>query len=80
MSLPAHHPLLSYSAAGANIVPADILETRVTPAALQGLVRSAKAAHMNMLRVWGGGRYFQGGAVVGEWAGRCGFACGFWRW
>ncbi|GAB4815645.1 hypothetical protein N2152v2_002691 [Parachlorella kessleri] len=46
-------------AKGANIVPADILETRVTPAALRDLVHSAKAAHMNMLRVWGGGRYFQ---------------------
>ena len=27
---------------------------------LQQLVLDAKAAHMNMLRVWGGGRYMQG--------------------
>ena len=48
---------------GANIVPAHILETAVTGAQLQRLVEDARAAHMNMLRVWGGGRYFQGGCA-----------------
>ncbi len=43
------------------MIPMDILETRVTPEVMRGLVRDAKAAHMNLLRVWGGGRYFQGG-------------------
>lgn len=39
------------------MVPAHIFEPAVTPARLRRLVGDAKAAHMNMLRVWGGGRY-----------------------
>lgn len=44
-------------AKGANVIPTDILESRATPARLRHLVAAAKAANMNMLRVWGGGRY-----------------------
>ncbi|PSC75824.1 molecular chaperone [Micractinium conductrix] len=46
-------------ARGANIVPAHLLEPAGTAAQLSRLVGDAKAAGMNMLRVWGGGRYFQ---------------------
>jgi beta-mannosidase len=42
---------------GANWIPADALPQRVTREWLDGLLSSAVAAHMNMLRVWGGGRY-----------------------
>ncbi|KAL4437114.1 hypothetical protein ABPG75_004253 [Micractinium tetrahymenae] len=45
-------------ARGANIVPAHVFEPAVTAAQLRQLVGDARAAHMNMLRVWGGGRYF----------------------
>ncbi|HLF87779.1 MAG TPA: glycoside hydrolase family 2 protein, partial [Anaerolineales bacterium] len=44
-------------AKGANWIPADSFPTRVTRASLEGLIRSAAQAHMNMLRVWGGGYY-----------------------
>jgi beta-mannosidase len=44
-------------ARGANVVPLDVLETRVSDAQLRRLVRDAQAANMNFLRVWGGGRY-----------------------
>lgn len=44
-------------AKGANWIPADSFPTRLTSAALEGLIRSAAAAHHNMLRVWGGGFY-----------------------
>lgn len=47
-------------ARGANVVPLDVLETRVTEGRLRGMVQAARSANMNMLRVWGGGRYFQG--------------------
>ena len=33
------------------------MPSRVTKAYMQQLVQSAKETHMNMLRVWGGGRY-----------------------
>ena len=42
------------------MVPPHLFETATTPAQLQRLVADAKAAHMNMLRVWGGGRYLAG--------------------
>jgi beta-mannosidase len=42
---------------GANWIPCDALPQRQTRAALDGLLNSARAAHMNMLRVWGGGQY-----------------------
>ncbi|NUM45844.1 MAG: glycoside hydrolase family 2 protein [Anaerolineales bacterium] len=44
-------------AKGANWIPADSFPTRVTRASLEGLIRSAAQANMNMLRVWGGGYY-----------------------
>ncbi len=44
-------------AKGANWIPADALPQRVTRAVLDDLLTSATTAHMNMIRVWGGGRY-----------------------
>lgn len=44
-------------AKGANWIPADSFPTRLSDAHLEHLVKSAAAAHMNMLRVWGGGFY-----------------------
>lgn len=42
---------------GANWIPADALPGRVTREKTADLLRSAIAANMNMLRVWGGGQY-----------------------
>jgi beta-mannosidase len=42
---------------GANWIPADALPARCTPATVKALLRSATEAHMNMLRIWGGGQY-----------------------
>ena len=39
------------------MIPFDILPCRVTPQDLRQTVASARAAHMNFLRVWGGGGY-----------------------
>jgi beta-mannosidase len=44
-------------AKGSNWIPADSFPTRLTEAALEGLIRSAAQTHQNMLRVWGGGFY-----------------------
>jgi Beta-galactosidase/beta-glucuronidase len=44
-------------AKGANWIPADALPSRWTRARIAGLLDSAVEAHMNCLRVWGGGRY-----------------------
>ncbi|HVU81947.1 MAG TPA: glycoside hydrolase family 2 protein [Rhodanobacteraceae bacterium] len=44
-------------AKGANFIPPDIFPTRVTPAKFRQLLEAARAANMNMLRVWGGGYY-----------------------
>ncbi len=44
-------------AKGSNWIPADSFPTRLTEAALEGLIRSAAETHQNMLRVWGGGFY-----------------------
>jgi beta-mannosidase len=44
-------------AKGADWIPADSFTPRVTDARMRGLVQSAADAHMNMLRVWGGGTY-----------------------
>jgi beta-mannosidase len=46
-------------AKGADWIPADSFPSRVTPAHLETLLRSASGANMNMLRVWGGGIYEQ---------------------
>ena len=42
---------------GANYVPLDNFQGRVTRKRHAALIRSAAAAHMNMLRIWGGGIY-----------------------
>ncbi|CTQ51463.1 beta-mannosidase [Jannaschia donghaensis] len=42
---------------GANWIPADALPGRATPEATADLLDSAVGAGMNMIRVWGGGRY-----------------------
>jgi len=42
---------------GANYIPQDVFLDRVTPEQYEHIVQSAADAHMNMLRVWGGGIY-----------------------
>jgi beta-mannosidase len=42
---------------GANLIPFDSLPDRVTPARIGAVLRAARDANMNMLRVWGGGYY-----------------------
>ncbi len=42
---------------GANLIPADALPSAATPELTEKLLHSAAAANMNMIRVWGGGRY-----------------------
>lgn len=44
-------------AKGANWIPADALSGRITAQATRDLLQSAVDANMNMIRVWGGGRY-----------------------
>jgi beta-mannosidase len=44
---------------GADWIPADSFIPRITDATYDRLLRMAKDAHMNMIRVWGGGFYEQ---------------------
>jgi beta-mannosidase len=44
-------------AKGSDWIPTDSFPARITRGWLEGLLCSAVAAHMNMLRVWGGGLY-----------------------
>jgi beta-mannosidase len=44
-------------AKGANWIPADAMPQRSTREVLDDLLSSAAAAHMNIIRIWGGGRY-----------------------
>ncbi len=44
-------------AKGANWIPADALPSRITPEKTRALLQSAVDANMNMIRIWGGGRY-----------------------
>lgn len=44
-------------AKGANWIPADALAGRITPEGTRDLLQSAVDANMNMIRIWGGGRY-----------------------
>ncbi|MCW1148129.1 beta-mannosidase [Flavobacterium lacisediminis] len=44
---------------GANMVPPDSFLPRVSDSTYFSLVENAKKANMNMLRVWGGGVYFE---------------------
>ncbi|WP_299550403.1 glycoside hydrolase family 2 protein [uncultured Tateyamaria sp.] len=42
---------------GANWIPADALGSGITPEVCRDLLQSAVDANMNMIRMWGGGRY-----------------------
>ncbi len=42
---------------GANWIPADALPGRITEDRTRRFLQSAVDAHMNMVRIWGGGRY-----------------------
>jgi beta-mannosidase len=42
---------------GADWIPADSFPTRISDTFMEQLIQDAAAAHMNMLRVWGGGFY-----------------------
>lgn len=44
-------------AKGANWIPLDAMPARQTPERYRQLLTDAKAANMNMIRVWGGGMY-----------------------
>jgi beta-mannosidase len=44
-------------AKGADWIPADSFPTRIRDTQMENLIRDAAMAHMNMLRVWGGGFY-----------------------
>ncbi len=44
-------------AKGANWIPQDALAGNITPEKTRDLLQSAVDANMNMIRVWGGGRY-----------------------
>ena len=44
-------------AKGTNWIPTDIFESRIKEEQIRWELESAKAAHNNMIRVWGGGRY-----------------------
>ena len=42
---------------GANYIPNDIFETRVTDEMYQKVIHTSKISNFNMLRIWGGGIY-----------------------
>jgi len=44
-------------AKGADVIPFDSFPNRVTPAIHRQILESARDAHMNMVREWGGGYY-----------------------
>jgi beta-mannosidase len=48
-------------AKGADWIPADSFPTRLNSTHLEQLIQSTAQAHMNMLRVWGGGLYEEEG-------------------
>jgi beta-mannosidase len=48
---------ISIFAKGANVIPFDSFPTRVTAARQRQILEAARDAHMNMVRVWGGGHY-----------------------
>ena len=45
---------VDFFAKGSNWIPAHVLPERVTEEYIYDLLYSAKEAHMNMIRVWGG--------------------------
>lgn len=44
-------------AKGANVIPFDSFPARVDPAEPEALLKAARDANMNMVRIWGGGYY-----------------------
>ena len=44
-------------AKGANLIPFDNFPARVTAQQMRSVLRGAREANMNMIRVWGGGYY-----------------------
>jgi beta-mannosidase len=50
---------IPFFAKGGNWIPADSFANRVTPARYRELLGACRDAHMNMVRVWGGGYYEQ---------------------
>ncbi|GAA0671312.1 beta-mannosidase [Sphingomonas insulae] len=44
-------------AKGANVIPFDSFPARVDPAEPESLLKAARDANMNMVRIWGGGYY-----------------------
>jgi beta-mannosidase len=44
-------------AKGADVIPFDSFPNRVTPETHRNILQSARDAHMNMIREWGGGYY-----------------------
>ncbi|AZA82909.1 beta-mannosidase [Chryseobacterium lactis] len=42
---------------GTNWIPADSFSPRITKEKYQKLIKDSKEAHMNMIRIWGGGIY-----------------------
>lgn len=46
-----------FFAKGANWIPADVFQPRVSEAKYRDLLQSAVDVHMNMIRIWGGGIY-----------------------
>jgi beta-mannosidase len=62
-------------AKGADVIPFDSFPNRVTPEIHRNILQSARDAHMNMVREWGGGYYesddFYESATNSEsWSGR----------
>jgi beta-mannosidase len=48
---------ISVFAKGADVIPFDSFPNRVTPEIHRNILQSAREAHMNMVREWGGGYY-----------------------
>ena len=48
---------ISVFAKGADVIPFDSFPNRVTPEIHRNILQSARDAHMNMVREWGGGYY-----------------------
>jgi beta-mannosidase len=48
---------IRFFAKGANWIPADVFQTRVTNEIYEQQLQSAQEANMNFIRVWGGGIY-----------------------
>ncbi len=46
---------------GANVIPFDSFETRVTNERMASILSDARDANMNMVRIWGGGHYLPDG-------------------